>query len=84
MSQPVDYRQKKMQEWLELERQYSEIGAAIQPHLRKMDDDSVSDTDWDRAARAIDRLYAAAKHVSERKTEVANTIASFTAPRPGR
>jgi Na+/phosphate symporter len=77
MAYSVDYRQKKIQEWMQLEQQYSEIGAAIRPHLAKLEDDSLTDAQWDQVVRAIERLYDSLKHVSESKQNIARVIADL-------
>ncbi|MBT9394415.1 hypothetical protein KLP40_14685 [Hymenobacter sp. NST-14] len=77
MAYSVDYRKSKLQEWMQLEQQYNEIGAAIRPHLAKLEDDSLTDAQWDQVARAIERLYDSLKQVSESKHNVARVVASL-------
>lgn len=77
MEHHIDVRKRQLEDWLKREGEYSEINHIIKPLLEKMDDDALSDAQWEALNEKVEHLNDHAKRVSEIKQELARTIAGY-------
>ena len=77
MEHHTDVRKRQLEDWLKREGEYSEINDIIKPLLEKMDDDALSDAQWEALNEQVNRLNDHVKQVSEIKQDLARTIAGY-------